>query len=496
MTAVDGSGVPVDVSVKSERAVVEDDKITSDPNVYQLEDDSTGTFLAVLAPQGIGVIAKMKEPKPFTLTLEQRHSGIGRRRHDPCAKVRVNLVLQPHSATPLCPWDASAQRSKMESLMLVLSGNSETEANENTKEQMSANDHLGSILGDLVPRELEHLGQCGGGASDGAATTSNTAFGGEEGGYNMLQMRGSSSSSGAAPAGYAGEDEDSSMLQMGMNPNGETSSGTRSSGSCTSTKTKMIWLDSVHGITAPFHARASAALRVEVTVQPPWLPLKVKLFKKSSSRGGLGQSSSANLPQRSSSTLVDGTEDLSADAPPVATATAIESRLLLIEESLDAGDYELKFLTVTGERAADMSRDICAHVTISVDAFLVDLTKIDEMRDELVDTPDLQPVMDFPRHLNAVGLFDPRLRTVTFGVFRFPDPKKDLSSGGAGGDPGALNTLAGAGVSNMYVVSALSVAEPTLFRISGEPADLVSALAGIEIYSRLLLEATIVQDDR
>ncbi len=56
------------------------------------------------------------------------------------------------------------------------------------------------------------------------------------------------------------------------------------------------------------------------------------------------------------------------------------------------------------------------------------------MREELVDVPDLQAIIPFPTHFNQIGMMDPRVHTVTTGVFSFKgsnsDPHRSASSSG------------------------------------------------------------------
>lgn len=43
-----------------------------------------------------------------------------------------------------------------------------------------------------------------------------------------------------------------------------------------------------------------------------------------------------------------------------------------------------------------------SHISVNVDASLKDDRKRDEIRQELVNVPDLQPIIPFPAHFNQV----------------------------------------------------------------------------------------------
>lgn len=126
---------------------------------------------------------------------------------------------------------------------------------------------------------------------------------------------------------------------------------------------------------------------------------------------------------------------------------------------MEAGDYVLKVMTSAKEHAEDMSPLVCAHVMFSVEMTLQDYSKRKGLRQELIELPDLMAVQPFPEHLNEIGMFDRRLRTVTTATYKFYDPSAE-------GD-----------IHGGY----LYVTEPTIFRIASEPADLTETKAKFQV---------------
>jgi len=270
-----------------------------------------------------------------------------------CSTMRLNLLLQPMNSLPQCPWlGASADYSP--------AANSA---------QVEADDHIGSVLLDLVP---QHLTQ------DTQPKPPVTLW-----------------------------------MSQGMEKSFE-----------------MI-VDS------------TAAMRLEVVVQPPFLPLDVAVRRK-----------------RPSGKI----------EPPLASAEWTESRLLLMYEDLPRGKYLVEFkmprkYTVheDAESEGGALQALCAHVTIFAEVGVASKEAINSMRAELLDLPDLLAVQPFPPNFNMVGWFSSPL-TPMLGtqVYNFPD------------GPGKAT---------------LKVEDKAILRLVCEPADLSNAEATLSLYKDGKLQA-------
>lgn len=191
-------------------------------------------------------------------------------------------------------------------------------------------------------------------------------------------------------------------------------------------KPVMFWMSQGMEVKFDFTLDATSAVRIDVSVQPPWLPLEVALTRK-----------------RASGKL----------EAPVAEAEWTESRLLLMESDVPKGTYQLTFLqprkytlqsgTVFSE---EMLKNLCGHVVIHAEVGVASKEAVNSMRSELLDLPDLLAVQPMPPSLNAVGWFSNSLLSIVgTQVYRF--------SGATG-------------------KSTLVVDEKAILRVVCEPADL------------------------
>lgn len=231
-----------------------------------------------------------------------------------CSTMRLNLLLQPVTPLPQCPWAAGAS--------LESSGGADSA-------QVQANDHIGTVLLDLVPQQLTK------------------------------------------------DVQPKPPVTLWMNQGME--------------KSFEMAVDS------------SAAMRLDVVVQPPFLPLEVTVRRK-----------------RASGKL----------EPPLATAEWLESRLLLLQNDLPKGTYVVR-LAMPRKYSIQSSSGIdegqlnllCAHVTIIAEVGVSSTDDRNSMRAELLDLPDLLAVQPFPTDMNMVGWLPTPALAPVLGtqVYNFPD---------------------------------------------------------------------------
>jgi hypothetical protein len=228
-----------------------------------------------------------------------------------CSTMRVNMLIQPYNAMSQCPWGSN--------------GIAESAAD---TDQISAADHIGNVLLDLVPQTV----------------TKDTK------------------------------------------PNPPVT----------------LWMNEGMEKTFEMNVDQTSAVRLDVVVQPPFLPLVVQIRR-----------------QRSSGKI----------EPPIAVAEWMENRLLLLQSDLPRGKYLVEFamphkFKVHGD--ADLGEgsisSLCAHVTIFAEVGVSSKEAINSMRAELLDLPDLLAVQPFLPNLNAVGWFSSAL-TPSLGtqVYNFPE---------------------------------------------------------------------------
>ncbi|CAE7587291.1 unnamed protein product, partial [Symbiodinium pilosum] len=190
-------------------------------------------------------------------------------------------------------------------------------------------------------------------------------------------------------------------------------------------KPVTLWMSQGMSKTVELSLDTSAAVRIDVSVQPPFLPLEVELRKKRAM------------------------EKLEA---PVATAQWTEHRLLLMYSDLPPGEYQVKFfqprdyMAFSDQAKQDLS-DLCAHLTISAEVGASSKEAVNSMRSELLDLPDLLAVQPLPSSMNLVGWLS-GTSTVGTQVYRF---KEDVNK------------------------ATLKLEEKAVLRIVSEPADLSNA---------------------
>ncbi|CAE7509611.1 unnamed protein product, partial [Symbiodinium sp. CCMP2456] len=166
-------------------------------------------------------------------------------------------------------------------------------------------------------------------------------------------------------------------------------------------KPVTLWMSQGMSKITELSLDTTAAVRIDVSVQPPFLPLEIELRKKRSM------------------------EKLEA---PVATAQWTEHRLLLMYSDLPPGEYQVKFLqprdymAFSNQAKQDLS-DLCAHLTISAEVGASSKEAVNSMRSELLDLPDLLAVQPFPSSMNMVGWLS-GTSTVGTQVYRF---KEDIN---------------------------------------------------------------------
>jgi len=170
-----------------------------------------------------------------------------------------------------------------------------------------------------------------------------------------------------------------------------------------------------------------AAVRIDVSVQPPFLPLEVELRRKRQ----VGKLEAA-----------------------VATAEWTEHRLLLMYNDLPPGEYQVNFLqpreymAFSNQAKEDLS-ELCAHLTISAEVGISSKDAVNSMRSELLDLPDLLAVQPLPSSMNMVGwIAGSTTEAVGTQVYRFSE--------------------------NVHT-SDLILEEKAILRVVSEPADLSNA---------------------
>eukprot|EP00435_Cladocopium_sp_Y103_P024142 s2098_g5.t3 len=170
-----------------------------------------------------------------------------------------------------------------------------------------------------------------------------------------------------------------------------------------------------------------AAVRIDVSVQPPFLPLEVELRTKRQ----VGKLEAA-----------------------VATAEWTEHRLLLMYNDLPPGEYQVNFLqgreymAFSNQAKEDLS-ELCAHLTISAEVGISSKDAVNSMRSELLDLPDLLAVQPLPPSMNMVGwITGSTTEAVGTQVYRFSE--------------------------NVHT-SQLTLEEKAILRVVSEPADLSNA---------------------
>eukprot|EP00931_Biecheleriopsis_adriatica_P047865 TRINITY_DN27623_c0_g1_i1.p1 TRINITY_DN27623_c0_g1~~TRINITY_DN27623_c0_g1_i1.p1 ORF type:complete len:1920 (-),score=347.57 TRINITY_DN27623_c0_g1_i1:48-5807(-) len=195
-----------------------------------------------------------------------------------------------------------------------------------------------------------------------------------------------------------------------------------------------FWMASGMQKAVPLSVDSAAAVRIDVSIQPPFLPLEVTLMKR-----------------RDSGKL----------EAPVGTAEWTESRLLLMYNDLPAGEYDVifnakrQFLSFSGTMQ-DLS-DLCAHLTVSAEVGISSKEAVNSMRAELLDLPDLLAVQPFPSSMNMVGWLSGMLTSVGTQVYKFGAKEGDDNK------------------------ATLKLEEKALLRIVSEPADLSNADIMVEL---------------
>ncbi|XP_026190358.1 uncharacterized protein LOC113146624 [Cyclospora cayetanensis] len=173
-----------------------------------------------------------------------------------------------------------------------------------------------------------------------------------------------------------------------------------------------IWLSPSLHPEFPFTAPgASSSLRVEVILQPPWLPLRLELHRK---------------------------DDVGLRRTAHAVSEYTEGRILLLSRDLPGGDYVLKFVIYDqlGENNAAL---------------------LNAVRAELLEVPDLLPIEPPPKTLNARGwLAHPDVPIYATSIFAFHTEQQQQ-----------MQQLLPAGSAAR---TTLHVSKPTAFRIAAEPA--------------------------
>lgn len=281
--------------------------------------------------EGIEVVL---DPGSYLLTLDVRSNPL--RPVSACSTYALNLLLAPRNMLPLCPWAPSSSDQSAAS-----------------EAQRQANDHIGTVLVDLMPQKL--------------STDINVK------------------------------------------------------------KPVTLWMSQGMEKMVDFTVDSTAAVRVDVSVQPPFLPLELILKKK---------------------------EDTGKLEAPMATAEWTENRLLLMYNDLPPGQYVVSFVQPRSYMAfSDAAKqdltNLCAHLTISAEVGLSSKEAVNNMRSELLDIPDLLAVQPFPSSMNMIGwLSNGMLASVGTQVFRFQDTTNKAQ---------------------------LKLEEKAVLRIVSEPADLSNA---------------------
>lgn len=177
----------------------------------------------------------------------------------------------------------------------------------------------------------------------------------------------------------------------------------------------------------------TSAVRVEISIQPPFLPIEVVMRRK-----------------RSNGKLES----------PTGVAAWTEGRLLLMRGDVPKGTYMIEFLQtedyhVIGGGSLEALKKLCSHVTITAEVGVSSKEEINSMRAELLEMPDLLAVQPIPPSMNTIGWHSSAHATVVgTQVYRFPD-----------------------GVGR----STLRIEGKSLIRIVSEPADLSNSQIDVRL---------------
>eukprot|EP00929_Paragymnodinium_shiwhaense_P103616 TRINITY_DN67243_c0_g1_i1.p1 TRINITY_DN67243_c0_g1~~TRINITY_DN67243_c0_g1_i1.p1 ORF type:complete len:2048 (-),score=333.28 TRINITY_DN67243_c0_g1_i1:102-6245(-) len=201
-----------------------------------------------------------------------------------------------------------------------------------------------------------------------------------------------------------------------------------------------MWMNQGMNKVFDFTVDEPSAVRLEVSIQPPFIPLELVLRRK-----------------RANGKLEGA----------VSVGEWSEGRLLLMNTEVPRGTYQLEFLqsesyhVMDGRSSADID-NLCAHITIFAEVAVASKEDINTMRSELLELPDLLAVQPFPPSINLIGWHGTTYpTTVGTQVYRFP---------------------AGTGT------SALELTSKAIVRIVCEPADLSNS----QIDARLMQDGNII----
>ena len=108
-------------------------------------------------------------------------------------------------------------------------------------------------------------------------------------------------------------------------------------------------MDATQHFEVSFTSSKSFSMRVEADVHPPWIPIRLRIVQRTPS------------PVGGSTSLEDDEQQIA-----VRESYATESRVLLLADEIDAGDY-IFIVTTRMKRSSGpkMSRERCAHVTLT-----------------------------------------------------------------------------------------------------------------------------------
>eukprot|EP00746_Dinoflagellata_sp_MGD_P074024 gnl/MRDRNA2_/MRDRNA2_29958_c0_seq1.p1 gnl/MRDRNA2_/MRDRNA2_29958_c0~~gnl/MRDRNA2_/MRDRNA2_29958_c0_seq1.p1 ORF type:complete len:1710 (+),score=336.57 gnl/MRDRNA2_/MRDRNA2_29958_c0_seq1:304-5130(+) len=290
---------------------------------------------------GEGDLYAMVDRGNYQLSMTANVRGAGQ--SSSCLTMHLNLLLQPKHMLPPCPW-APAELYKPSAWQVA-------------QAQIHADDHIGNVLVDLVPKHL--------------------------------------SKDLYVPA----------PVTLWMNQDME--------------KTWDLVVDQ------------TAALRLDVVMSPPWLPLTLSLRRKKGGKKGSPLGSA------------------------IGTATWIESRLLLLMPDLPKGSYVIELKQTAKYTPKEQVSMMCSHVTIHSEIGIASKEVMNSMRSEMLQLADLLAVQPFPQNFNAVGwLATSQAPVLTTQIYSFP------SGFGAGN---------------------LKLDEKGIMRIVCEPADLSNAEAQVQV---------------
>ncbi|KAL8269942.1 hypothetical protein Esti_006130 [Eimeria stiedai] len=204
-----------------------------------------------------------------------------------------------------------------------------------------------------------------------------------------------------------------------------------------------IWLSPSLQPEFPFTAPGtSSSLRVEVALQPAWLPLRLELHRK---------------------------DDMGIRRTAHAVSEYTEGRILLLTRDLPGGDYVLKF--VVYDQAQLETERLCAHATINAELGENNSALLNAVRAELLEVPDLLPVEPPPKSLNTRGwLSNPDVPIFANSVFSFSTVEQQQRE--------TRLIPATTGVAR----SSLRVSKPTVLRVAAEPAIASNAQLTLRIF--------------